>query len=55
MKFLSLFLCTIISVFILDMLWIGVIAKNLYALNICHLLRKTGDLMTPISIMVTYT
>jgi uncharacterized membrane protein len=48
MKFLSLFLSTIVTVFMLDMLWLGVIAKNIYATNIGILLRKSGDLMTPI-------
>ena len=48
MKLITLFLVTIMSVFIMDMLWLGIIAKNLYAQNIGLLLRKSGDAMTPI-------
>lgn len=48
MKFLGLFLCTIVTIFIFDMLWLGVIAKNIYAQNIGLLLRKSGNLMAPI-------
>jgi len=32
----------------MDMIWLGVIAKNLYAQNIGMLLRKSGEAMTPI-------
>ena len=48
MKLITLFLVTIISVFVMDMIWLGVIAKNIYAQNIGLLLRKSGDTMTPI-------
>ena len=48
MKLIPLFLVTIISVFILDMIWLGLIAKNIYAQNIGMLLRKSGDAMAPI-------
>lgn len=48
MKVIILFLVTIISVFIMDMIWLGIIAKNIYAQNIGMLLRKSGDEMTPI-------
>ena len=48
MKFISLFLVTIVSIFIIDMLWLGVIAKSLYAQNIGTLLRKSGEGMAPI-------
>lgn len=48
MKLITLFLVTIISVFIMDMIWLGIIAKNIYAQNIGMLLRKSGDTMTPI-------
>lgn len=48
MKLIILFLVTIMSVFIMDMIWLGVIAKNLYAQNIGVLLRKSGEVMTPI-------
>lgn len=48
MKSLTLFLVTIVSVFFMDMMWLGVIAKNVYAQNIGLLLRKSGDGMAPI-------
>lgn len=48
MKLITLFLVTIIAVFTMDMIWLGVIAKNLYAENIGILLRKSGEAMTPI-------
>jgi uncharacterized membrane protein len=48
MRLITLFLSTMIFVFILDMLWLGVIAKNMYAENIGMLLRKSGEGMTPI-------
>ncbi|KTC87466.1 MULTISPECIES: DUF2177 family protein [Legionella] len=48
MKLITLFLVTMISVFIMDMIWLGLIAKNIYAQNIGMLLRKSGDAMTPI-------
>ena len=48
MKLMILFIVTILSVFIMDMIWLGVIAKNIYAQNIGSLLRKSGDSMTPI-------
>ncbi|STX39526.1 DUF2177 family protein [Legionella feeleii] len=56
MKLITLFLVTIISVFIMDMIWLGIIAKNIYAQNIGMLLRKSGDAMTPIwwSAVVVY-
>jgi uncharacterized membrane protein len=48
MKLIFLFFVTVISVFIMDMIWLGFIAKNLYAENIGMLLRKSGETMTPI-------
>lgn len=48
MKLITLFLATIISVFLMDMIWLGLIAKNIYAQNIGILLRKSGDAMAPI-------
>lgn len=48
MKLITLFLVTIISVFIMDMIWLGIIAKNIYAQNIGMLMRKSGDVLTPI-------
>ena len=56
MKLIPLFLITMISLFIMDMLWLGLIAKNIYAQNIGMLLRKSGDTMTPIwwAAMIVY-
>ncbi|MBA2648154.1 MAG: DUF2177 family protein [Legionella sp.] len=48
MKLISLFLITIISIFIMDMIWLGGIAKNIYADNIGLLLRKSGEEMAPV-------
>lgn len=48
MKLIILFLLTITSVFIMDMIWLGLVAKNIYAENIGMLLRKSGDAMNPI-------
>ena len=48
MKLIILFFVTIISVFIMDMIWLGFIAKNIYAENIGMLLRKSGEVMAPI-------
>jgi len=48
MKLLILFLVTLLIIFILDMIWLGFIAKNLYAQNIGMLLRKSGEQMDPI-------
>jgi len=48
MKLIILFFVTIIFVFIMDMIWLGVIAKNIYAENIGMLLRKSGGVMAPI-------
>lgn len=47
MQFLKLFLSTLIYVFFIDMLWLGVIAKNIYAQEIGSLLRMSGDSMAP--------
>ncbi len=48
MKFIGLFFLTMIFVFLLDMLWLGLIAKNIYAENIGILLRKSAEGMAPI-------
>jgi uncharacterized membrane protein len=48
MKLITLFLVTIVSVFIMDMIWLGVIAKNIYAEYIGNLLRQSGNGMAPI-------
>lgn len=48
MKFIILFISTITYIFVIDMIWLGVIAKKLYAENIGMLLRKSGEVITPI-------
>lgn len=48
MKLIVLFLLTMIFVFILDMIWLGFIAKNIYSENIGMLLRKSSQGMEPI-------
>lgn len=48
MKIIGLFFLTMISVFVLDMIWLGFIAKSTYAENIGMLLRKSSDGMAPI-------
>ena len=48
MKFTGLFLLTMLCIFVLDMIWLGLIAKNIYADNIGILLRKSSEGMTPI-------
>jgi len=47
MNMILVFLATIISCFILDMLWLGLIARNLYDNAIGDLIRKSGGNMTP--------
>lgn len=47
MQMLKVFLSTFIFAFILDMIWLAFIAKNIYAENIGPLLRKTGETMAP--------
>lgn len=48
MKVISLFLLTMMCIFVLDMIWLGFIAKTTYAQHIGMLLRKSGEGMTPI-------
>lgn len=47
MQFLKIFISTFICAFMLDMIWLGVVAKNIYAQNIGMLLRKSGNAMAP--------
>lgn len=47
MQKILLFLSTMVAFFLMDMTWLGFIAKNLYADNIGLLMRKTGDAITP--------
>lgn len=48
MKLIGLFFLTMACVFVLDMIWLGLIAKTIYAENIGMLLRKSGEGMAPI-------
>ncbi|WP_237759379.1 DUF2177 family protein [Legionella parisiensis] len=48
MKLTGLFFLTMICVFVLDMIWLGFLAKSIYAENIGMLLRKSGEGMAPI-------
>ena len=48
MKFTTLFLCTLVFILLLDMLWLGLIAKNIYARNLGSLMRQTNDGVAPI-------
>ena len=48
MKLIALFLLTMVFVFVLDMIWLGFIAKTTYAQHIGILLRKSGEGMAPI-------
>jgi len=48
MKLIGLFLLTMLFVFVVDMVWLGFLAKHIYAENIGHLLRKTDAGMAPI-------
>jgi uncharacterized membrane protein len=56
MKLITLFLGTMICVFVMDMMWLGIIAKNIYAQHIGMLLRKSGETMNPVwwSAVVVY-
>lgn len=44
---IKLFVCGFIFVLCLDMLWLGFIAKNIYADSIGILLRKSGENLSP--------
>lgn len=46
-QILKLFLSTLIFCFVVDMVWLGFIAKNLYDKEIGSLLRKSNDILTP--------
>lgn len=41
------FIMTMLWIFLLDMIWLGFIAKNLYRDSIGILLRRSGEAMTP--------
>jgi uncharacterized membrane protein len=47
MAFLKLFVSSLLCLFVLDMLWLGVIANQLYNDQIGSLLRKSGESMAP--------
>ena len=48
MKLIGLFFLTMVCIFVLDMIWLGIIAKSVYAQNIGMLLRKSDAGMAPI-------
>lgn len=48
MKLIGLFFLTMVCIFVLDMIWLGIIAKSVYAQNIGMMLRKSGADMAPI-------
>lgn len=48
MQSLVLSVVAMIAVFILDMIWLGFLAKQLYFDNLGHLLRKSANTLTPI-------
>lgn len=48
MNFIILFFSSIASIVVLDMIWLGAIAKNLYMDNLGVLLRKSNGTMSPI-------
>jgi uncharacterized membrane protein len=41
------FILSLLFLLLLDMLWIGFIAKNIYMENIGHLLSKSGEALAP--------
>ncbi len=43
----KLFFSVVASIFVLDMIWLGFIAKNLYAAELGRFLRQTNGVMTP--------
>jgi uncharacterized membrane protein len=47
MHFFKLFLVTLVACFFLDMLWLGLIAKNLYSEALGPLMRKSNGLFAP--------
>lgn len=48
MQTLVMYLVTMVTLFILDMIWLGFVAKQLYFDNIGHLLRRSGASLTPV-------
>ena len=47
MELMKAFITALVCSFVLDMLWLGVIAKNLYDDNIGFLLRKSNGNLAP--------
>lgn len=56
MRWAALFLITLVTVTLIDMIWLGYIAKQLYTENIGLLLRQSAGVKTPIiwSAVVVY-
>lgn len=48
MKMAGIFILTMLCIFVLDMLWLGYIAKSIYADNIGGLMRRSSDGLQPI-------
>ena len=47
MNIVKTFICTILLLIVLDLIWIGYIGNSLYREGYGHLLRKTGDAISP--------
>lgn len=47
MSTLKLFFACMLGIFVMDMLWLGIIAKSLYAASLDPLLRKSADGLDP--------
>ncbi len=47
MQLLKLFVLTFVYAFVVDMVWLALIAQNIYAESIGTLLRKSGNSMMP--------
>lgn len=47
MQTLKLFIPTLIFALLLDLIWLSLVAKNLYMQNIGFLLRKSGENLAP--------
>lgn len=48
MTMIKIFIVTLISMLVLDIFWLGFVAKNLYANQLGHLMRQSGGQFSPI-------
>lgn len=46
-RYIKVFLLTILVCFVLDMIWLGFIAKQIYQTELGSMIRKTNGAMTP--------